>query len=397
MTWLRRSTALTFVNARVAGDSGMAETLRVSGGLVDDLDVAPRPGDGVVDLGGAFVLPGLINAHDHLELNSFKRLKWRDRYPSAVEWNADLEPRFGVDRDLALATPATLDDRLWVGGLKNLLSGVTTVCHHNPLHKALRREFPVRVVQRYGFSHSLHVDGDKVASECRLTPKEWPWIVHAAEGVDAASGAEFDRLDAMGCIGPNTVLVHGVALDAGTARRLIDAGGALVWCPSSNQFLFGATADVRPFDDADRLAVGSDSRLSGEGDLLDELRAAYASHQTSAESLARAVTRNAAGILRLPEAGRLVPGVPADLVVLDALEPCPFETLVGARRGDVRLTMVGGLPMVAHTDLIAVFDHTRTPVLPVSLDGAPRLLAAWVAERTARSSLPEHGLEVPVA
>ena len=34
----------------------------------------------VVDLDEAVVLPGLINAHDHLELNSFPRLKWRPRY-----------------------------------------------------------------------------------------------------------------------------------------------------------------------------------------------------------------------------------------------------------------------------------------------------------------------------
>src|SRR5262245_3264302 len=392
MTWLRRQPALTFVNARVAGDGGVAETLRIAGGEVNDLDAAPRSGDLVIDLGGAFVLPGLINAHDHLELNSFPRLKWRDRYASALEWIADFQPGFGADPDLALATPATLDDRLWVGGLKNLLSGVTTVCHHNPLHRALRREFPVRVVEHYGFSHSLHIDGDKVAGECRLTPKEWPWIVHAAEGVDAASSGEFDRLAALGCIGANTVIVHGVALGAGSARRLIDAGGALIWCPSSNHFLFGATADVRPFDDADRLAVGSDSRLSGEGDLLDELGAAWATHQTSAESLARAVTRNAAAILRLPRSGRLAPGLPADLVVLEPLHACPFETLVAARRGDVRLAMVGGRPHVGRPDLSAVFEHTRTPAAAAVLDGSPRLLASWIADRTARSTLGEHGL-----
>jgi cytosine/adenosine deaminase-related metal-dependent hydrolase len=397
MTWLRRSHALTFVNARVAGHGGLAETVRISGDIVDDLDVAPRPGDQVVDLGGAFVLPGLINAHDHLELNSFRRLKWRERYGSAVEWFADFQPRFGADPDLALATAATLDDRLWVGGLKNLLSGVTTVCHHNPLHRSLRRGFPVRVVQRFRFSHSLHIDGDKLASECAQTPSEWPWIVHAAEGVDAASAREFRRLDEMGCIRPNTVLVHGVALDAASARRLIDAGGALVWCPSSNQFLFGATADVRPFDDADRLAVGSDSRLSGEGDLLDELRVAYASRQTTAESLARAVTVNAAGILRLPDAGRLAPGAPADLAVIDALESCPFETLVAARRSDVRMTMVGGRPLVARPEMMTVFEHTRTAAARVVVDGSPRLMAGWIAARTARSALAEQGLEVTAA
>jgi cytosine/adenosine deaminase-related metal-dependent hydrolase len=221
--------------------------------------------------------------------------------------------------------------------------------------------------------------------------------VHAAEGVDAASGEEYDRLVELGCVGCNTVIVHGVALDQISARHFIDAGGALVWCPSSNQFLFGATADVRPFDDADRLAVGSDSRLSGEGDLLDELRAAYATHQTSAESLARAVTSNAAAILRLSHAGRLAPGLPADLVVFERLESCPFDTLVASRRADVRLVMIGGLPLLAQPDLATVFRHTRTPSTAVVLDSTPRLLAGWIATRTARSSLHERGLEVPAA
>ena len=62
-----------------------------------------------------------------------------------------------------------------------------------------------------------------------------------------------------------------------------------MWCPSSNQFLFETTADVRAFDDADRLALGSDSRLSGERDLLDEMKVAHATRQLSAEGVARTV------------------------------------------------------------------------------------------------------------
>ena len=46
----------------------------------------------VVDLGGAFVLPGLINAHDHLELNHYGLLKRRDRYDNATAWIDDLRP-----------------------------------------------------------------------------------------------------------------------------------------------------------------------------------------------------------------------------------------------------------------------------------------------------------------
>jgi cytosine/adenosine deaminase-related metal-dependent hydrolase len=177
---------VTFVNAVVlAGDGGTHGTLRIRRGVVDELGAPPRRGDLVVDVEGGVVLPGLINAHDHLELNSFPRMKWRARHANVREWIADFQPRFATDPALAKARPDTLVDRLWVGGLKNLLAGVTTVCHHNPLHATLKRRFPVRVTRRVGISHSLQIDGARVADSCRRTPEDWPWIVHAAEGVDA--------------------------------------------------------------------------------------------------------------------------------------------------------------------------------------------------------------------
>ena len=68
--------------------------------------MAPDKGDAVVDLEDSFVFPGLINAHDHLELNSQPRLKWRERYDNASEWFADFQPRFDTDPALAVTRPA---------------------------------------------------------------------------------------------------------------------------------------------------------------------------------------------------------------------------------------------------------------------------------------------------
>ena len=298
-----------------------------------------------IDLDGAFVFPGLVNAHDHLELNSFTRLKWREQHANVREWIADFQPRFTTDPELAGARADTLASRVWVGGLKNLLSGVTTVCHHNPLHRPLSRRFPVRVVRRFGFSHSLQIDGDSVASAYRETPPEWPWIIHAAEGIDEEARNEVTTLGRLGCLGPNTVLVHGVAIDEERAAAVLERGGSLVWCPTSNHFLFGRTAHVAPFNRAGRLAIASDSRLSGEGDLLDELRAAHATRQISPESLYRAVTSGAARVLRQHEAGALQPGARADLTIVRRLDDDPYESLVRATRADVRLTMIDGAPL----------------------------------------------------
>jgi len=386
---------ISFVDVSVLTPEGeVASSLRVARGRIASIGERPRPGDCVVAGDGAVIAPGLVNAHDHLELNSFGRLKWRDRYANVREWIADFQPRFATEPALALNRPETLGDRLFAGGLKNLLSGVTTVCHHNPLYAPLRRQFVVRVVRRYGWSHSLQVDGDRVAASQRSTPATWPWIIHAAEGVDWAAAAELLQLERLGCVGGNTVIVHGVGLMPADRRRAVERGAALVWCPSSNQYLFGQTAGVAAFAAAGRLALGSDSRLSADGDLLAELRAARATGQIDARALVRAVTSDAADVLRLADAGRLEPGAPADIAVFARTAADPFDAVVGARRPDVRLVMIGGRPLVADTALGAVFAASRTRSQTARVDGRPSLVAAPIAWRLGTSSVPEPGLEV---
>ena len=387
---------ITLVNGTVIGPEGRCyQSVRVRGGLVDALDRAPQRGDAVIDLEAAVVLPGLINAHDHLELNSFKRLKWRPRYTNVREWIADFQPRFMCDPDLADARPETLADRLWVGGLKNLLSGVTTVCHHNPLHRPLGGRFPVRVMRKFGFSHSLQVDGRTVARSYSNTPPRWPWVIHAAEGIDREAESEIDTLEALGCVRDNTVLVHGIGIDRARGTRVLQRGGALVWCPSSNAFLFGRTADVRRFDEASRVALGTDSRLSGEGDLLDELRVALNARQLSAERLVRSVTASAAAMFRLRDAGRLECGQPADLVVMRRREADPYASVIASRRIDVQLTMIGGTPLIGGLAMRPIFEARRQAYVAATVDGAPRVVARWIARKTAETRLREPGFELP--
>jgi cytosine/adenosine deaminase-related metal-dependent hydrolase len=391
MSWRARRAALCFVNAQVV-DRGVT-TLRVARGRVAAIGAAPQRGEVVIDLAGAYVYPGLVNAHDHLELNNFSRLKWRERYANASEWIADFQPRFKTDPDLLGPLAVPLEARLWIGGLKNLLSGVTTVAHHNPLHAALRRaDFPVRVVQSYGFSHSLHMDGDAVASVYRRTPRDRPWIIHAAEGVDAAAAGELDRLAALGCLGANTLLVHGVGLTAEARARLAASGGGLVWCPASNLFMLGATAQVADLAAQGRVALGSDSRLSGAPDLLEELRCAAATGQVELATLYRMVTADAASLLRMADAGKLSVGSPADLLVLPPLAEGALTTLLAATRAEVGLVVLGGEPRYADQALGAAFTATGVSAAGVHVDGRPKLLSASLVQRLARLGVAEPGL-----
>jgi len=386
---------ITFLNARVVNtDGACGRSLRLAGGKVAELDAPPRAGDRVVDLDGAFVYPGLINAHDHLELNNFPRLKWRPRHDNARDWIAGFGPRFKTDPRLVVPLKVPLADRLLLGGLKNLLSGTTTVCQHNALYAALRRPgFPVRVVRHYRWSHSLLVDGEMaVARAEQRTPRGWPWIIHAAEGTDAEAAGELGRLDRLGCLRDNTLLVHGVGLGLADRARLLASGGGLIWCPASNLFMLGATAEVGELAAAGRVALGSDSRLTGERDLLGELRCAAGTGQVSAATLFEMVTTRAAALLRLPEAGRLAPGTAADLLVLPATLADPFENLIAAERGQVTLVMVGGEALYGDRALIPSVLAAEAEAAPIVLDGSLKWLRRGLAERLWANCAQEPGL-----
>jgi cytosine/adenosine deaminase-related metal-dependent hydrolase len=371
------------------------------------IDEPPRRGDVIVDLGGAYVLPGLINAHDHLELNHYGRLKFHDSYTNATQWIADVQLRLRDDAAIRAARRHPLTDRLFIGALKNLLAGVTTVAHHNPRYSELRRTLPIRVVRRYGWAHSFALErmpagargepGGDVAQRWGHTPADVPFMVHVGEGVDAAAAAEFARLDLLGCLAANTVLIHGVAFGPEQLRRIAAAGAALVWCPASNRYLFGRTVDIRPLLEPSlagnvRVALGSDSRLTGSRDLLGELRVARQTGYASDRVLLDMVTVNAARMLRLSDAGRLAVGVSADLIVVPGSSGSAASALVAAERRDVSLVVVAGRPLVGDTPFSAVFAARGVRTRPLCVDGREKVADSGLVRRVAASPIREEGV-----
>src|SRR5258708_32179130 len=147
----------------------------------------------------------------------------------------------------------------------------------------------------------IHGQSEQVRNAYLRTPSDWPWIIHVAEGVDEEAAGEFDRLDALGCLGANTLIVHGIALDHAQRMRLEGAAAGLIWCPSSNSRLFGRTAEGSELLRRGRVALGTDSRFSGAQDLLCELRAARETTTLEAGALESPGTRDAAAPLRLAD------------------------------------------------------------------------------------------------
>ncbi|NDJ85272.1 MAG: amidohydrolase family protein [Chloroflexi bacterium] len=346
---------------------------------------AIRP-DRRIGLAGYMLLPGLVNAHDHLELNHFPRTKFREVYPNAHIWGEEVSAQLGNPPFAALRS-YPLRDRCWIGGIKNLLAGVTTVAHHNPLHRPLRStQFPVRVIRRYGWAHSLHFEtpGHLLKS---YQPGR-PWIIHLAEGTDEIAAKELRRLAAMNLLTADTILVHGVGLTPEDAHYAIEKGAGLVWCPSTNAYLLGQTTDVRPWVRAGRVALGSDSRLTADGDLLDELRAAPEIEGVDVTTLFRLVTDYAARVLSIPGAGALTPGSHADIVVL-RYQDHPHSALVKTRRRDIGLVIRGGKVMFGDPEIVQRFPGEFRPIL---LDGQRKLMARQLVRGLQKSRLSEPGL-----
>jgi cytosine/adenosine deaminase-related metal-dependent hydrolase len=400
---------IAFVNARVAAENGDADAIRF-GSRVLAIGERPKRGDVVVDLDGAMVLPGLINAHDHLELNHYGRIKYRDRYANVAEWIDDMRAQLPRDPRLIEGRSSALSARLLIGVLKNLLAGVTTVAHHNPLYRELRHGVPVRLVRRYGWAHSFLLEhepagangepGGEVAERFGSTPSTDPFVVHLAEGVDDQARSELPRLEALGCLRPNTVLVHGVAIDEQGWQRVARSGAGVVWCPASNQFLFGRTAaipaHVGPMNGVNggrRVAIGTDSRLTGARDLLEELRVAASLGVLNGRALLRMATGAAAAMLKLHDVGTLTPGACADLIVIPARAADPGESLLRISRSDILLVAVGGRPRMASLSLDSVFRARRVKALPILVDGVMRLADARITTAVARCPIQEPGVE----
>ena len=254
--------------------------------------------------------------------------------------------------------------RLLWGGIKNLLSGVTTVAHHNPYQTSIfNYRFPVRVVKQFGWAHSLAFSPNLFAL-WRSSPRAL--AIHHPCGRRRwmrPPHAEVPRLKELGLLTSRTVLVHAVATTAADLQAIAQSGASIVWCPSSNLFTLGKTLSAEAFGSGVTIALGTDSALTADGDLIDHLKCAD-------RETWPLVTTNAARILHLT-AGH---GTIRERGVADVVAVADEGQTPGAALGDLRpqLVMVRGQVMLL-SDCLA----SRMGVAglnPIQVEGRGRYL-----------------------
>lgn len=309
--------------------------LRVEGDrIVRIMDAGDSVAGHGLSFDGALVIPGLINSHDHLDFDLFPAFKSRT-YGSYKEWGSDIHERYGDAIAAILRVPREL--RLRWGLYKNLLGGVTSVVHHGA-----RLEIPEDLISVLQEAKSLHsVSGEKGWRRKLLFPfpQAWPLVMHIGEGTTPDCSREIDVLLSWNIFKRPLIGVHAIAMNAQQAAGF----RALVWCPDSNYFLYGKTADVRLLQDRTGFVFGTDSSLTASWNIWQQLRLARESNMVEDRVLWEMVTTGPARLWGLEDRGTIAEGYAADLVIAERPGETPgWDTVFGVDPGRILLVLHRG-------------------------------------------------------
>ena len=393
----------------------------VDGASILWVDPAPQGGTAVderLDATGCLVIPGNVCAHTHVYSALARGMPYH--LPPPTDFLEVLQ-RIWWRLDRAL-DPETIRASALVGAMEAVLCGTTTLVDHHASPDAIdgsldivaeafatvgvrsvlcyetsdrdgperaragieeNRRFAARVsrgtlhprdpdlVRAMIGAHASFTLSDATLEACAAAAHEAGVGVHlhvAEDAVDeqdseARHGARVvPRLARAGILAHDALLAHGVHLDAAEAALVRASGATVAHNPRSN--MNNAVGRTPLALLGERVALGTDGI---GGDLFEEARVAWLRHREEDRAIGPdwAMTRLAQSSALAgrafdePDMGRLVPGAPADLVVIEAAAPTPVDasTLAGhwgfglsARQ--VRDVVAGGRVVVADRRLV---------------------------------------------
>ena len=378
--------------------------VRIAGGRVAEVGPwADLHGD-AVDLGEVVLMPGLVNAHAHLDYTSLA-----GRIPPPASFNNWITSIMHLKQ--------TMDDDAWQtswreGAKQCLRHGTTTLGNIETRPDLLPGLWPEAKLRLLSFLEMIVVrpstDAEQAVSEAvaflrdngpplgavGLSPhalytvrpdamrdcvstvaeNDWPLAVHLAESRDEAemfkygSGALYQRLAAVGrdmsdCGGQSPVklaaehgalsrrllAVHGNYLDEEDVRLLTESRSSVAHCPRSHAYFGHAEFQFEALREAGvNVCLGTDSLATmrdGEAELnmFAEMREFCGKHpRVAPEEVAMMTTVNGAAALRWQGvAGEISKGAFADMIVLPITGGDVFSEIVNCARKPIGV-MVNG-------------------------------------------------------
>jgi putative selenium metabolism protein SsnA len=354
--------------------------------LVKDGRVTELTEDGVgeashLDCSGCLIVPGNVCAHHHLYSALARGMPYRLASPENF---LQILQRVWWRLDRALDLPAVRWSA-WVGGLDSLLAGTTTIIDHHASPNAIDGSLDevasaldllgVRSVLCYEVSdrdgperaqagieenrrflkessfdlargmmgaHASFTLSEETLAACVDVARTLDVGMHIHVAEDAADERDAEarfgkrvatRLGQAGALDERALLAHCIHLDEAELETVRGSDATAVHNPTSNMNNRVGHAPVSSFD---RLALGTDGI---GGDMFTEAKAAYWRAREADPSIGpdwilerlSASARFTGSAFDEPLLGRIEPGAPADLVVLEYDPPTPLteENLAG--------------------------------------------------------------------
>lgn len=415
-------------------------------GRADDV-LASRPGVEVHHVADGVVLPGLVDAHQHLTGDRLVRASIPDDLPSneaIFSWAVPVHEHHTPDDDELSATLAAVEaacngvttvveagtvahpERVAAGlsavGLRGTVGtwgwDVDGVPFGGPTDEVLDRQaamldrFPpgglvtgwVTLVGHDLMSDDLLAGASALARDraTGLTFHISPHDGDAAAWLARTGRRPLVHFAELGALGPHVLLAHAVHLDDDEVEAVLATGCAIASCPWAylrlGQGMTGAARHWELLRRGGRLALGCDSENAG--DQIDVLRAA-ALFAGLGRDIARdvgsvgahaalelATVRGAEAVGLGGVVGALAPGLAADLVVFDGARP--EWSPAGA---DPALQLVWGTDGRSVRDVLVAGAWVVRDRRPVRVDvdelrGAAREAAAGLVARSGVRPVP---------
>jgi aminodeoxyfutalosine deaminase len=338
------------------------------------------PGVEVIDWGSALIMPGLINAHAHLELTAFKNQL--TRFHSFTDWISQL-----MDRR-RLWTKEDFLNSIREGAEAAVSSGTTLVGDVTASGFGWEAAIGGKI-RRVIFEEAVALSPDKVdetvsrvESQLDQSPHD-PLLIHgisphapysvspelfrrlaeisrsaglllATHVAETKSEIQFLQkgtgefrdflnalgvlpltwtppqlrsipyLDSLGILGPSCILIHCNYLEPESMNRILNTRSSVVYCPRSHDFFGHEKHPIRQLlDFGINVGLGTDSLASNASlSMLDEMRYLFKTRKDiKSEEILRTATLNGSAALNFGGVlGRLRRGYWADLAILELPE-----------------------------------------------------------------------------
>lgn len=337
-----------------------------------------------LDLNGLIVLPGLINAHDHLLGSYLPKVGDRRPYLNWLAWDNDLKSSSVYTERQAIESA----DLYLLGGYRHIVSGVTSVQDHMPhfVQDMFKKNSPVKIIDEYSVYHSVTSFalkwGGSIQEEHNLAVEnDIPFITHCSEGFDQETLDSVKTLHAQGALSKNTVLVHGIAFSDDDIKLLKKNNCNVVWCPYSNLYMFGQTAPIKKLLDAGiNVCLGTDSPMSGSTNVFEEIQTAKVYYQeTFGQSLddktiVQMLTENPAKALSLHDRGHLKEKFTADLLVIDGDNAQPYTAVTSMSFENIMLVIIDGKPIYGDESFARLFEALEMDYQTIRMGNSTKIL-----------------------